>query len=328
MVGLRGKARGMAATGGVVLCLVLGACAGSDGEGSSDAAGGADHESTAESQGSGSGAGYSEDEGGSRTAFLSAPREGSSGPGGLGSFQVDLTAADGVFGSPKVIKNGQVELRVERNAFDDAVDDVYFLATRLRGIVKSTAIDDSGEGRGTVIIRIPSDRFEDALTELRDIGRVESQYVDTQDVTDEFVDLEARVRNARSAERVLLNLMDEATTIGDTIRVQNQLERVQENIERMRGRLRVLEDQTSFSTLAIDVTEAGAPKPEGPEKAGTLGRAWDDAVDGFMGVVSAVIVASGVLLPIAILALIVVLLVRRLRPRFEHEPASAPAGDV
>ena len=251
--------------------------------------------------------------------YRTADSEGSSGPGGLGSLQVDLTADDSVFGSPKVIKEGQVELRVERDTFGDSIDEVILLARRFGGSVQSTAIDDSGEGRGTVIVRVPSDRFEDTLTELGDIGRIESQFVDTQDVTDEFVDLEARIRNARTAEHVLLNLMDEATTIADTIRVQNQLERVQENIERMRGRLRVLEDQTSFSTLAVDVIEEGAPK-EDPEEAGTLGKAWRDAVEGFMGVVSGVIVASGVVLPVAFMALIVALLVRRIRPRFERGP--------
>ncbi len=252
--------------------------------------------------------------------YRTADSGGSSGPGGLGSLQVDLTADDSVFGSPKVIKEGQVELRVEQDTFGDSVDEVILLARRFGGSVQATAIDDSGEGRGTVIVRVPSDRFEDTLTELGDIGRIESQFVDTQDVTDEFVDLEARIRNARTAEHVLLNLMDEATTIADTIRVQNQLERVQENIERMRGRLRVLEDQTSFSTLAVDVIEEGAPKEKDPEEAGTLIKAWRDAVEGFMGVVSGVIIASGVVLPVAFMALIVALLVRRIRPRFEQGP--------
>lgn len=315
MVEMRGKARWMmVAVVGLAMCLALGACSGSDGD--SDGAAGADSSSggseAATSEEIESGYAMDADE-------LSSPSSGGGGRGGLGSLQVDLGADDSVFGSPKVIKNGQVELRVERDTFDDAVREVYLLARRLQGIVQSTAIDDAGEGRGAVVIRIPSDRFEDAVDELRDIGRVESQYVDTQDVTDEFVDLQSRIRNARSAERVLLNLMDEASTIADTIRVQNQLERVQENIERMRGRLRVLDDQTSFSTLAVDVIEAGAPK-EDPDEAGALAKAWRDAVDGFLGVVSAVIVASGVLLPVAVMALVVALLVRRLRPRLEREP--------
>jgi hypothetical protein len=296
-----GKARTMVAIVFLILTLALAACGGSD-DGD---------DASADSEASSAGGG---DEGEVREAVSDLSVPSSSTRGGLGSFQIDLTADDSVFGSPKVIKNGQVSLKVDRGSFDEAVDDVYFLATRMEGIVKSTAIDDSGEGRGTVIIRVPSDRFEDAVTQLADIGRIESQHVDTQDVTDEFVDLESRIRNARAAERVLLNLMNEATTIADTIRVQNQLERVQENIERMRGRLRVLEDETSFSTLAVDVIEAGAPAERSPEEAGTIARAWNDAVEGFMIVIAAVIVASGVLLPVAVLALIVVLLVRRLWP--------------
>ncbi|MPZ92708.1 MAG: DUF4349 domain-containing protein, partial [Actinobacteria bacterium] len=225
MVEMRGKARGMMiAAAGLALCLALGACSGGgdpDG-GGSDASSGGSSEATRTDEAE---SGYALDAADPKPASA-----GGGARGGLGSIQVDLGADDSVFGSPKVIKNGQVELRVERDTFDVAVDEVYILAQRLQGIVQSTAIDDSGEGRGVVVIRVPSDRFEDALRELKDIGRIESQYVDTQDVTDEFVDLQSRIRNARSAERVLLNLMDEATSIADTIRVQNQLERVQENI--------------------------------------------------------------------------------------------------
>ena len=320
MIEMRGKARWMMVVAfGLAASVTVVACSGSDADGeSADGAGGSAEPAMS----------AVEDESGAGEVLFDQDRSdygatdssgGSSGPGGLGSLQVDLTAADSVFGSPKVIKEGQVELRVERDTFGDSVDEVILLARRFGGSVQSTAIDDSGEGRGSVIVRVPSDRFEDTLTELRDIGRIESQFVDTQDVTDEFVDLEARIRNARTAEHVLLNLMDEATTIADTIRVQNQLERVQENIERMRGRLRVLEDQTSFSTLAVDVIEEGA-KEKDPEEAGTLTKAWRDAVEGFMGVVSGVIIASGVVLPVAFMALIVALLVRRMRPRFEREP--------
>ncbi|MGH2789433.1 MAG: DUF4349 domain-containing protein [Actinomycetota bacterium] len=306
--------------------LVLGvaACGGSGDDSGDGASGGMVEEVQKNSAGSGGGSDRALELEATDDALTAQPAPA---PGGIGSIgQIDLTQADSVFGSPKVIKNGQVELEVERGEFQDGVDEVIDLATRLGGIVKSTAIDDSGARRGNVVVRIPSSRFEEALTQLKDIGNIESQYVDTQDVTDEFVDLQSRIRNARTAERVLLNLMGDATTISDTIKVQNQLERVQENIERMRGRLRVLNDQTSFSTLSVDVVEAGTAPPS-EEKAGTLGKAWADAVDGFMGVISAVIVASGVILPVAIMALIVALLVRRLRPRFERE-TPPPAAEA
>ncbi|MDQ4058829.1 MAG: DUF4349 domain-containing protein [Actinomycetota bacterium] len=307
--------------------MVLGsaACGGSgDGDGASSAGGGAGG-GTEEGQrnlGGGDDALEALDTGG--TAAELAPQPA---PGGIGSIgQIDLTQSDSVFGSPKVIKNGRVELEVERGEFQNGVNEVIDLAGRLGGTVKSTAIDDSGARRGNVVVRIPSSRFEDALTQLKDIGNIESEYVDTQDVTDEFVDLQSRIRNARTAERVLVNLMADATTIGDTIKVQNQLERVQENIERMRGRLRVLNDQTSFSTLSVDVVEAGVAPPS-EERAGTIAKAWDDAVEGFMGVIAAIIVASGVILPVAIMALIVALLVRRLWPRFERE-TPPPAAEA
>jgi hypothetical protein len=314
VIEMRGRARWMMVVMvGLAASVTLAACSSSDSDGAGDdsSGGGAERapEEVREDEFAQAGSDYT----------VADSSGGSSRPGGLGSLQIDLGAEDSVFGSPKVIKNGEVELRVERDTFGESVDEVMLLARRFGGSVQSTAIDDSGDGRGTVIVRVPSDRFEDTLKELRDIGRIESEFVDTQDVTDEFVDLEARIRNARTAERVLLNLMGEATTIADTIRVQNQLERVQENIERMRGRLRVLENQTSFSTLAVDVIEEGATK-EDPEEAGTLIKAWRDAVDGFMGVVSGVIVASGVVLPIAVMALIAALLLRRMRPRFERGP--------
>lgn len=307
-----------------VVMLGAAACGGSDGDG---AAGGLDTDGSSGGDGGGSSdGGASRDE---EVAQLSpegfSDGAGGQGPGGIGTIgQIDLSQDDSVFGSPKVIKNGRITLEVERGTFQKGVDEVIDLATRLGGIVKSTAIDDSGARRGSVVVRIPSSRFEDSLTQLGDIGNIESEYVDTQDVTDEFVDLQSRIRNARTAERVLLGLMNEAATIGDTIKVQNQLERVQENIERMRGRLRVLEDQTSFSTLSVDIVEAGAPSDEPPDEAGTLAKAWHDAVDGFMAVISAVIVASGVILPVAIMGLIVALLVRRLRPRLEREAPPAP----
>ncbi|MGH2736452.1 MAG: DUF4349 domain-containing protein, partial [Actinomycetota bacterium] len=202
---------------------------------------------------------------------------------------------------------------VPRDAFDDSIEEVQQLAVRLGGVLKATSIDDAGERHGTVVIRVPSASFERALGELNEIGDIKSEFVDSQDVTEEFVDLRARVRNARAQQSVLLRLMDRAASVSDTIRVQNELARVQESIERMKGRLRVLSDLTSFSTLAVEVTEKGVV-PQPPDKATTLSRAWDDAIDAFLGVVAAVIVGAGFLIPVALLALIGLLVFRRARP--------------
>jgi hypothetical protein len=160
---------------------------------------------------------------------------------------------------------------------------------------------------------VPARSFERALAEIEGLGRVESENVTGQDVTQEFVDLEARLRNFRSQEAVLLRLMDKANTVTDTIRVQGELQGVQLEIERLTGQLRYLEDQTSLATLTVSLAEAGAV---GPKPAGALQRAWEQALENSLGVVAAVIVGAGVVIPIALLVLIALLIIRQLRPRF------------
>jgi hypothetical protein len=214
---------------------------------------------------------------------------------------------------PSVIKTGEIRVRVPSGEFRRSVQDVVSIAGRYPGgFVLSTSIGGGDARFGTIVIRVPARSFERALTELEGLGEVKSENVTGQDVTQEFIDLEARLRNARSQEAVLLRLMDKASTVTDTIRVQGELQTVQLEIERLTGQLRYLEDQTSLGTLTVSLVEAGAaPKP-----AGTLQRAWKQALENALGVVAAVIVGAGVVIPIALLVLIAVLIARQLSPRF------------
>ncbi|MDQ3619404.1 MAG: DUF4349 domain-containing protein [Actinomycetota bacterium] len=211
-----------------------------------------------------------------------------------------------------IIKNGDVSVEVERGGVEEAIQEVVRLAARYQGYVVSTTLDDSTTGSGVVIIRIPSDRFELALGAVKDLGDIQRQLVAGQDVTAEFVDLEARLRNWTTQEAVLLRLMDRAQTISSSIRVQAQLQQVQLEIERIRGRLNFLEDQTSLGTLAIAITEAGAAST----KDSTVEKAWRDALGLGLALVSGLIVATGVLVPLAILLLIGLLIFRQVKPRF------------
>lgn len=211
-----------------------------------------------------------------------------------------------------IIKNGDVSVEVERGGVEEAIQEVVRLAARYQGYVVSTTLDDSASGSGVVIIRIPSDRFELALGSVKDLGDIQRQLVAGQDVTAEFVDLEARLRNWTTQEAVLLRLMDRAQTISSSIRVQAQLQQVQLEIERIRGRLNFLEDQTSLGTLAISITEAGAAST----KDSTVEKAWRDALGMGLGIVSGLIVATGVLVPLAILLLLGLLIFRQVKPRF------------
>jgi hypothetical protein len=214
---------------------------------------------------------------------------------------------------PSVIKTGDLRVRVPNGDFRQSLQEVVSIAGRYPGgFVLSTSIG-GGEARfGTIVIRVPARSFERALTDLEGLGEVRSENVTGQDVTQEFIDLEARLRNARSQEAVLLRLMDKASTVTDTIRVQGELQSVQLEIERLTGQLRYLEDQTSLGTLTVSFVEAGAA----PRPVGTLQRAWKQALENTLGVVAAVIVGAGVVIPVAVLVLVALLIVRQLRPRF------------
>ena len=214
---------------------------------------------------------------------------------------------------PDVIKTADVELELERDGLQNAVRDAIATAGRFGGFVLSTSTEGQGAGSGTVIIRVPAERFEAALSALEGLGKVESESVSGQDVSQEFVDLEARVRNLEAQETVLLRLMDRAQTITGTIRVQNELSGIQLEIERLTGRIRYLRDQADTSTISLHMFETGAviDKP----KAGVLGKAFDRAMELALGVLSAIIVGTGLLIPLALIALVGYLVLRALRPR-------------
>ena len=231
----------------------------------------------------------------------------------------DTAATGGDFGGqtefpglpPRVIKTAEIRIGVPRDDFKASIQDSVNIAERHGGFVNSTTIDDD-DRRGSVTIRVPAEQFEAALGALKEIGDVEAEAISGTDVSQEFVDLAARMRNLEAQETVLLNLMERATTVLGTIRVQRELQPIQLEIERLQGRINFLEDQTDMSTITVTFTPVGAAPSE---PAGALERAWANAKDTFVAVVSAVVVGAGFVIPVALLLALVALAVRWARPR-------------
>jgi len=214
---------------------------------------------------------------------------------------------------PNVIKTADLRVEVRRSTLRDAVGEVTAVAGRHGGFVLSTQVAGANARSGLLVIRVPAERFEPALAEIRGLGtKVLRETVSGQDVGQEFIDLEARLRNWRAQEVVLLRLMDRAQSVTDTIRVQRELQQVQLEIEQIRGRLRYLQDQTTMSTITVGLREAGVAVPAHP---GALGQAWERAVQSFMAIVTGAIVAAGTLLPFALLVLAGLIVFRLVRPR-------------
>jgi hypothetical protein len=134
-------------------------------------------------------------------------------------------------------------------------------------------------------------------------------------VSQEFVDLQARLTHLLTQESVMLKLMERAQTIPDTIRVQGELQGIQLEIERLRGRIRFLDDQTDLSTIEVRLYEAGAIAT----KDGEFAKAWARAKEAFVAIVAGLITSLGVIVPLAILLGLVILMITVLKPRISSK---------
>jgi hypothetical protein len=216
----------------------------------------------------------------------------------------------------KIIRDGTMSIQVAKDGFSDGFATVTRIARNSGGFVLSSQI--RGQRSGTLTLRIPAKRFDDAMLALRDLGVVQAQSITGKDVTAQFIDLRARLQNAIGQRTVLRNLMAQATTIQETITVQNRLSAVELQVEQIQGQLNFIEDQVAEATVRVELHEKDAAlirrtdEVENP----SLGTAWNRSIQGFLNVVAAVVIGLGYVLPIAVLALgvwLITLAVRRRR---------------
>jgi hypothetical protein len=242
-----------------------------------------------------------------------APDQSLSGePAPLGERAPDVIGSELPVIGPKVIKTAQVRVEVERGGFHDALREATAVAGTYGGFVVSSSVEGEEARRGSLVIRVPAERFEMALADIHDLGTLERERITGEDVGQEFIDLEARLRNLRAHEGVMLRLYERAQTIPESIRVQKEVTSVQLRIEEIEGRLRYLRDQAALGTISIALVETGLV-PEAPS--GLIERSWERAVDVLLAIVSGMIVSLGFIIPIALLSLLVLPFVRRLRAR-------------
>lgn len=220
-----------------------------------------------------------------------------------------------------VIRSGTAAMQVD--SLDRAIALVHGLARRVGGFIGSSTTQ-SGRGAvpaATLEIRMPADRFEDAVDGLRPIGTVESVNVTAQDVGEEYVDVQARMANDHRLEARLIELVAQRTgKLSDVLAVEQELARVREEIERYQGRMRYLQTRAAVSTLSltihmpIPVVDEGSP--------GVMGEAVREAWRNFIAVLAFAIQSLGVIIPLAVGALAGWLVFRRFR-RPPPQPTTA-----
>jgi hypothetical protein len=280
-------------------------------------------------------------EGGGATAAKAASRAPAAGAvlgvatshAGGTADQAPAARADAPAPIPSaVIKTATLDLRVRHGRFGDAMTAATNLALRFGGYVSRQTSFGTRVHDGTIVMRIPAGRFEKAREAVEKLGRPTNEVVSGRDVTRQLVNLGARLGNLESQQRALRALMRRAVSVSDTIRVQGVLQGVELQIEEIQGELNYLHDRTAMSTISIAVHEAGA-RPAPPTHASAIWKDGVRAVHAATAVVGAVIVGAGYVIPLAILALLAVLVGRLAAPwaaplaARRRTPAGTPPDD-
>lgn len=156
----------------------------------------------------------------------------------------------------QLIKTGRLSLRVDE--YDAAIVALRDTVARFDAYLSGEQEQRSTyRVENTLIIRVASAEFDALVAAVSRIpGRVEARSIDVDDVTEEYVDTQARLRSRRAAEERYLAILQRASTIEDILTVQRQLDQVREEIERVEGRLRFLQDRVGFSTLTVSLYQA------------------------------------------------------------------------
>jgi hypothetical protein len=254
-----------------------------------------------------------------------APVSPGVGPTGLGGQPVPAAVAAG---TARIVKNAALTVNVKKGGLGDSYQRAVDAAAAVGGWVQAS---QTATDQATLTLKVPSDKLEGVIGTIRGLGKVTSVSESGEDVTAEFIDLDARISHWRAQEAVFVGLMAKAKTIPETIQIQQQLSTIQEQIEQLEGRRKYLDGQTSFSTVRLTLLEDGATaKPDGePKPASTLARAWHRATGAALAVLGGTMVVLGVLVPlVAVVGIPAWLLAVALRRRGDRRREAAAAAPV
>jgi hypothetical protein len=207
---------------------------------------------------------------------------------------------------------------------EQAIEDIQALTRELGGYaIASESWRQDSQLYARITFRVPVDRFEQAMARLRDMAvRVDRETATSDDVTDEYVDLEARLRHLQAAEAQLTEFLEEAEDTEAVMAVYTQLSATQSEIEQVKGQMDYLETLSAMATITAELRPESAARPlveEGWRPLATVRNAARSLLDALRGLGDAVIYFVVFLLPILLLValpfVVLFLIIRAVRRR-------------
>jgi Domain of unknown function (DUF4349) len=204
----------------------------------------------------------------------------------------------GVVGQPpKVVTTGSVDLSVASGSLSTVVSHLTDFTTGAGGFVARSQLQVGSPGVGSsygqLVLQVPQAQFAALLDQVQKVAKVTSVSSTSTDVTGQYVDLQARITALDASRQQYLTILAKATSIGDILSVQSQLDTIQSQIEQLQGQLNVLDSQTTYATLTVSLSQSGKPPPPPPGPRSGLSAAWSAAVGGFVAGVEWLIRIAG-----------------------------------
>ena len=239
----------------------------------------------------------------------------------------------------KIIRNADITIEVPSTT--DAQHKVTSIADRNGGFVvtseaKQRQSNDPAQRTLDIklVVRVPSNKFGTAFDEIRALaGNTPEEHVTSQDVTEDFIDLEARIKTQKALEVQFLGIMRQANKIPDALEVQRQIAEVRTEIEKLEGRKRFLENRSSLSTINVNIL---APKPMIAVTETGFRQSLREAVSDSVGMASDLVLFFArfviMMVPVCLLVflpagLVVRYLMRRAKRMRLAQALATPAGD-
>ncbi|MFF9037904.1 DUF4349 domain-containing protein [Streptomyces sp. NPDC014892] len=224
-----------------------------------------------------------------------------------------------------IIRTATLTVRVKD--VPKALDEARTAVEGVGGFVgsESTTRDGKDRERTRVVLRVPAEKYEEVLTELEGTGKLIERKTKAEDVTDQVVDVESRIKTQRASVARIRELMDRATKLGDVVTLEGELSTRQADLESLLAQQKSLKDRTSLATITLTLSETAvkkAPVDDDPGFADALSGGWN----AFVAVFRWLAMALAAVLPFAVTTAVVLLVWYRLTRSRRPAPATAGAA--
>jgi hypothetical protein len=237
---------------------------------------------------------------------VGAPTKISAQPGSVGTANPPLSDVVPAIQGPQVIRQAQLTINVNSGSFDSKLAAVRALVQLEQGFISGTDAQASPANpndqirTGVISFMVPAAKFDDTIDQLSKLGKVQNEHISGNDVSAQYVDLQARLANEEAQRNAMLALLSKAQTIADIIAVQTQLGQITQQIEQLKGQIAYIDHNTTYSTVSVDIAEAGAPAQTAAVDSWGFASALSGAAHNFVTTINYIVTGLGAIGPIVI----------------------------